>query len=140
MSSSLDDQSRFLLVFQSGSFSEIGPKLYMEDEHICIDDIVDHLGAEADLPAFSAFYGVFDGHGGTNAVASVCKNLLKFITKDQFFPTSMENVMRSAFIMADHAFADSRYLDCSSGITVVAALIFGRFVRLSVLIDDKNLL
>ncbi|KAK8940407.1 putative protein phosphatase 2C 27 [Platanthera zijinensis] len=126
LSSSLDDQSGFLPVFRSGSCSEIGPKLYMEDEHICIDDIVDHLGADADLPAPGAFYGVFDGHGGTDAAAFARKNLLRFITEDQYFPISVEKAMKSAFVMADHAFADSRYLDCSSGTTVLAALIFGR--------------
>ncbi|KAK8914616.1 hypothetical protein KSP39_PZI023460 [Platanthera zijinensis] len=34
--------------------------------------------------------------------------------------------MRSVFVMDDHTFADSRYLDYSSGTTVLAALIFGR--------------
>ncbi|KAK8957889.1 putative protein phosphatase 2C 27 [Platanthera zijinensis] len=57
LSSSLDDQSGFLPVFQYGSYTEIGPKLYMEDEHIFIDDIVDHLGANSDLPVHGAFYG-----------------------------------------------------------------------------------
>lgn len=55
---SLNDQSGFLPVFRSGSCSEIGPKTYMEDEHICIDDILGHLGAGADLPTPAAFYGV----------------------------------------------------------------------------------
>ncbi|KAK8946783.1 putative protein phosphatase 2C 27 [Platanthera zijinensis] len=98
----------------------------MEDEHICIDDIVDHLGADEELPGLVAFYGVFDGHGGTDVAASVHKNLLMFITEDQYFPTSVEKSMRSAFVIVDHTFADSRYLDYSSGTTVLAALIFGR--------------
>ncbi|KAK8967724.1 putative protein phosphatase 2C 27 [Platanthera guangdongensis] len=140
MSSSLDDQSGFLPVFRSGSCLEIGPKLYMEDEHICIDDIVDHLGTDANLSAPDAFYGVFDGHGGTDAAASASKNLLKFIIEDQYFPTSMEKAVRSAFVMDDHAFDYSRYLDCSSGTTVLAALIFGRFFWLSMPIADNNLL
>ncbi|KAK8958665.1 putative protein phosphatase 2C 27 [Platanthera guangdongensis] len=125
LSTSLDDQSGFFPIFRSGSCSEIRPKLYMEDEHICINDIVDHLGTDADLPAPSAFNVVFDGHSGTDAAASARKNLLKFITEDQYFPTFVEKAMRSAFVMADHAFADSRYLDCSSGTTVLDALIFG---------------
>ncbi|KAK8958136.1 putative protein phosphatase 2C 27 [Platanthera guangdongensis] len=140
LSSSLDDQTGFLPVFRSGSCLEIGLKQYMEDEHICIDYIVDHLGTDADLSAPGAFYRVFDGHGGTDAVASARKNLLKFITEDQYFPTSVEKAMRSAFVMADHAFADSRYLYCSSGTTILATLIFGRFVRLSMPIPDNNLL
>ncbi|KAK8916414.1 putative protein phosphatase 2C 27 [Platanthera zijinensis] len=58
LSSLLDDKSGFLPVFRAGICSEIGPKLYMEDEYICIDNIVDHLCADADLPAPCAFYGV----------------------------------------------------------------------------------
>ncbi|KAK8949197.1 putative protein phosphatase 2C 27 [Platanthera zijinensis] len=112
----------------------------MEDEHICIDDIVDHLRADADLQAPGSFYGVLDGHGGTDAAASACKNLLKFLTEDQYLPTSVEKAMRSAFFMADHVFVDSRYLDCSFGTTILAALIFGRFVRLSMPIANNNLL
>ncbi|KAK8968687.1 putative protein phosphatase 2C 27 [Platanthera guangdongensis] len=121
MSSSLDDQSGFLPVFRSGSCLEIWPKLYMEDEHICIDDIVDHLGTDANLSAPDAFlWGAFqfqinflgdvdlmrtwwqclgiDGHGGTDAAASASKNLLKFIIEDQYFPTSMEKAVRCAFV------------------------------------------
>ncbi|KAH0456289.1 hypothetical protein IEQ34_014196 [Dendrobium chrysotoxum] len=123
---SLGEQHGFLPVFRSGSYSDIGPKPYMEDEHICIDDILSHLGIGTDLPAPGAFYGVFDGHGGADAASFVRSNLLKFIIEDQNFPTSVEKAMKSAFVMTDHAFADSPYLDCSSGTTVLAALIFGR--------------
>lgn len=30
----------------------------MEDEHVCIDDLVEHLGATANLTSPGAFYGV----------------------------------------------------------------------------------
>ncbi|KAG0488483.1 hypothetical protein HPP92_007045 [Vanilla planifolia] len=124
--SSLDGQSRFLPVFRSGSCSEIGPKTYMEDEHICIDNLTDHLGVGADFLSPGAFYGVFDGHGGKDAASFVCNNLLKFVIEDQHFPTSLEKALKSAFVMTDHAFADTRSLDRSSGTTALTALIFGR--------------
>lgn len=30
----------------------------MEDEHVCIDNLVDHLGQTTDCPSPGAFYGV----------------------------------------------------------------------------------
>lgn len=53
-----DHNATFVPVFRSGSCSEIGPKPYMEDEHICIDDLLEHLGATAHFPSPGAFYGV----------------------------------------------------------------------------------
>ncbi|VAH17743.1 unnamed protein product [Triticum turgidum subsp. durum] len=84
----------------------------MEDEHVCIDSLIEHLGMLTPaIPAPGAFYGVFDGHGGTDAVCFVRKNLLKFIIEDGHFPNSMEKAIRSAFVKADHAIADSLSLD-----------------------------
>ncbi|XP_077240252.1 uncharacterized protein LOC143882267 isoform X3 [Tasmannia lanceolata] len=42
------------------------------------------------------------------------------------FPTCVEKVIKSAFVKVDHAFADARSLDNSSGTTALIALIFGR--------------
>ncbi|THU65679.1 hypothetical protein C4D60_Mb05t06180 [Musa balbisiana] len=121
-----EGQSAFLPVFRSGSCSEIGPKPYMEDEHICIDNLVKHLGASVNCPSPGAFYGVFDGHGGKDAACFVRNNILKFITEDNRFPVSAKKVMKSAFTKADYAFADSVSLDRFSGTTALTALILGR--------------
>ncbi|KVI08710.1 Protein phosphatase 2C [Cynara cardunculus var. scolymus] len=53
-----DLSSASLPAFRSGSCSEIGPKPYMEDEFICVDDLQEHLDAKLDLPLTGAFYGV----------------------------------------------------------------------------------
>lgn len=120
------ETSEFVSVFRSGSCSEKGPKQYMEDEYICIDDLEEHLGALANLPSHGAFYGIFDGHGGVDAASFIKKNLLNFIVQDSHFPNGLKKAIRSAFVKADHAFADATYLDKSSGTTVLTALIFGR--------------
>lgn len=52
------ETSEFISVFRSGSCSEKGPKQYMEDEYICVDDLEEHLGASVNLPSHGAFYGV----------------------------------------------------------------------------------
>jgi protein phosphatase PTC2/3 len=49
---------RFVPNIRSGSFSDIGPRRYMEDEHIRIDDLSAHLGPLLVCPLPSAFYGV----------------------------------------------------------------------------------
>ncbi|XP_022975783.1 probable protein phosphatase 2C 27 [Cucurbita maxima] len=121
-----DGKTGFLPVLRSGSCSEKGPKQYMEDEHICIDDLVEHIHACADFTSPGAFYGVFDGHGGTDAAAFVRKNILRFIVEDSCFPISVEKAIKSAFLKADYAFADASSLDISSGTTALTAFIFGR--------------
>lgn len=50
--------SSFLPVFRSGSCSEKGPKQYMEDEYICVDNLCEHIGSNAEIPSPGAFYGV----------------------------------------------------------------------------------
>ncbi|KMT19255.1 hypothetical protein BVRB_1g014370 [Beta vulgaris subsp. vulgaris] len=121
-----DEKPGFLPVFRSGSCAEIGPKQFMEDEHVCIDNLREHLDASDEFPSPAAFYGVFDGHGGTDAASFVCNNLLKYIVDDPQFPVSLEKAVKCAFVKADYAFADSSALDISSGTTVLTALIFGR--------------
>ncbi|XP_031270126.1 probable protein phosphatase 2C 27 isoform X1 [Pistacia vera] len=123
---SSDEKSDFLPVFRSGSCAERGPKQYMEDEHVCMDNLIEHLGATTDFPSPGAFYGVFDGHGGTDAASFVRKNILKFIIEDSHFPICVEKALKNAFVQADYAFADSSSLDISSGTTALTALVFGR--------------
>ncbi|CAJ2642799.1 probable protein phosphatase 2C 27 [Trifolium pratense] len=124
--SSSEDKTEFVPIFRSGSCAERGPKQYMEDEHICIDDLIHHIGSASNIPFPGAFYGVFDGHGGTDAALFVRNNLLRLIVEDSQFPTCVGKAITSAFMKADYAFADSSSLDISSGTTALTALVFGR--------------
>lgn len=49
---------QFVPNLRSGSFANIGPRRYMEDEHIRIDDLSENLGTMFRCPTPSAFYGV----------------------------------------------------------------------------------
>lgn len=69
---------------------------------------------------------VFDGHGGTDAAFFVRENILRFILEDTQFPSCAEKAIKSAFLKADHSFAEEGSLDSSSGTTALTALIFGR--------------
>ncbi|KAK4416909.1 putative protein phosphatase 2C 27 [Sesamum alatum] len=123
---SLGKDSGFIPMFRSGSCSEMGPKPYMEDEYICVDNLSDHLGTPNAFPSAGAFYGVFDGHGGRDAASFTRKNILKFITEDFDFPAGVKRALKNAFVKADDALADAKNLDHSSGTTALTALILGR--------------
>ncbi|XP_028771011.1 probable protein phosphatase 2C 49 isoform X2 [Neltuma alba] len=113
----------------------------MEDEHIMIDDLSSHLGSLYKFPKPSAFYGVFDGHGGSEAAAYIRKNVIRFIFEDASFPQSsevdnvflqeLENSLRKAFLLADSALADDCSVSSSSGTTALTALIFGRLLMVT---------
>ncbi|KAL1535172.1 protein-serine/threonine phosphatase [Salvia divinorum] len=118
--------SSYTPIFRSGSCAEKGPKPYMEDEHICVDDLPQYLSDVSGFSSGAAFYGVFDGHGGTDASSFVKNNILNFIVESSCFPACMEKAIKSAFLKADYAFADDSSLDISSGTTALTAFICGR--------------
>ncbi|WOL11788.1 putative protein phosphatase 2C 47 [Canna indica] len=128
----------FVPSIRSGSFADIGPRRYMEDEHIRIDDLSAHLSSILRCPTPSAFYGVFDGHGGPDAAAYVKRHAMRFLFEDAEFPQafepnkdflkSVENSVKRAFLHADLALAEDCTINNSSGTTALAALVFGRFL------------
>lgn len=59
LKSNTDEKSDFSLALRSGSWSDIGPKQYMEDEFICVDILRECVGTRVDLPSPAAFYGVY---------------------------------------------------------------------------------
>ncbi|KQK04043.1 probable protein phosphatase 2C 2 isoform X2 [Brachypodium distachyon] len=127
---------QFVPNIRSGSFADMGPRRYMEDEHIRIDDLSGHLGSLLLCPAPNAFYGVFDGHGGSDAAAYMKRHAMRLFFEDSEFPEaveedelffgSVENSIRKAFLNADLALADDSVISRSSGTTALTALIFGR--------------
>ncbi|KAG8051996.1 hypothetical protein GUJ93_ZPchr0001g29262 [Zizania palustris] len=130
------EQLQFAPSIRSGSFADIGPRRYMEDEHIRIDDLSGHLGSLLMCPSPNAFYGVFDGHGGPDAAAYMKRHAIRLFFEDSEFPQaleedetlseSVENSIRKAFLSADLALADDLAISRSSGTTALTALIFGR--------------
>ncbi|XP_077218737.1 putative protein phosphatase 2C 2 [Tasmannia lanceolata] len=129
---------QFVPNIRSGSFADIGPRRFMEDEHIRIDNLPSYLGSLFHCPTPSAFYGVFDGHGGPDAAAFIRKHALRFFFEDVNFPQEyqtddafleeLENSVRKAFLFADLALADDCTVSSSSGTTALTALIFGRLL------------
>ncbi|KAJ0229420.1 protein phosphatase 2C 13 [Hirschfeldia incana] len=127
----------FLPAIRSGSFADIRDRDTMEDEHICIDDLSTHLSSRSfSLP--SAFYGVFDGHGGSEASLYMKENLTRLFFQDAVFPEMLSTIVddfflqelesshRKAFALADLAMADESIVRASCGTTALTALIIGR--------------
>ncbi|XP_057853402.1 probable protein phosphatase 2C 27 isoform X2 [Cryptomeria japonica] len=135
--SSLENgKAQFVPTIRSGSWTDIGHRKCMEDEHICVDDLSKHLGLLFEGPQPYAFYGVFDGHCGAGAAIFVRNNLLRLVLedvdflqmvrKDGDFFIAAEKAVKNAFLLADLSLADDSDVDSSCGTTVLIALILGR--------------
>ncbi|KAJ0246434.1 protein phosphatase 2C 49 [Hirschfeldia incana] len=131
----------YIPTIRSGSYADIGPKRSMEDEHICVDDLSSQLGCLFELPKPSAFYAVFDGHGGSEAATYVKQNAIRLLFEDEKFPQTSEvnsvyveevkSSLRNAFLQADLALAEDCSISSSTGTTALAALISGRILMVA---------
>nr|VDD58065.1 unnamed protein product [Brassica oleracea] len=131
----------YIPTIRSGSYADVGPKRSMEDEHICVDDLSSQLGCLFQLPKPSAFYAVFDGHGGSEAATYVKQNAIRLLFEDDNFPQTSEvnsvyveqvkSSLRNAFLQADLALAEDCSISSSSGTTALAALICGRLLMVA---------
>ncbi|GBG74833.1 hypothetical protein CBR_g19345 [Chara braunii] len=120
--------SGFKPVIRSGGYADIGGRMFMEDAHVRIDDISEHVRSFEFNEWPRAFFGVFDGHGGQCAAEFVSNRLLRYIVEDADFPRDVESAVRQAFHRTDLEFD----LECGagrahpSGTTALTALVYGR--------------
>eukprot|EP00271_Cylindrocystis_brebissonii_P019437 TRINITY_DN58_c0_g1_i1.p1 TRINITY_DN58_c0_g1~~TRINITY_DN58_c0_g1_i1.p1 ORF type:complete len:358 (+),score=54.93 TRINITY_DN58_c0_g1_i1:99-1172(+) len=111
-------------LLRSGLWTDQGKRATMEDESVQMDDLL------ASFPQFfchdserRAFYGVFDGHGGTGASSFVRDHLLRHVIEDPVFPRELSDVFSRAFERVDLQLEQAQEDD--SGTTALAALISG---------------
>ncbi|CAL8996785.1 unnamed protein product [Prunus brigantina] len=123
-------ESKFIPVVRSGAWADIGSRPSMEDVYVCVDNFMHDYGLKNRADGPSAFYGVFDGHGGKHAADFACFHLPKFIIENEDFPRDIERVVTSAFLHTDTAFEEACTLDATlaSGTTALTALLIGRLL------------
>ncbi|KAG2325388.1 hypothetical protein Bca4012_039882 [Brassica carinata] len=131
----------YVPTIRSGSYADIGPKRCMEDEHVCVDDLSSQVACLSELPKPSAFYAVFDGHGGSEAATYVKQNAIRLFFEDDKFPQTSEvnsvyveevkSSLRNAFLQADLALAEDCSISSYSGTTALTALISGRLLMVA---------
>ncbi|KAI6692879.1 hypothetical protein NL676_020589 [Syzygium grande] len=144
----VSDVVKFLPRIRSGSYADMGSRDSMEDEHIRVDDLSAHLGSELCTP--SAFYAVFDGHGGPEAAAYIKRNAMKLFFEDAVLPETsaiddiflkeLESYHRESFRLADLALAGDRSVSNSCGTTALTALILGRHLLVANVGDCRAVL
>uniref|UniRef100_A0A5B7BTW0 protein-serine/threonine phosphatase n=1 Tax=Davidia involucrata TaxID=16924 RepID=A0A5B7BTW0_DAVIN len=133
--------TKFVPSIRSGSHMDTGFRDSMEDEHIRIDDLSAHLGSLFRCPLPSAFYAVFDGHGGHEAAAYVKNNAMRLFFEDANLPQTSDiddsfleelgNSNRRAFLLADQALADECSIRATCGTTALTALVLGRHLLIA---------
>ncbi|XP_052203823.1 probable protein phosphatase 2C 13 [Diospyros lotus] len=133
----------FIPANRSGSHTDKGCRESNEDEYICIDDLSAHLGYVFGCTMPSAFYAVFDGHGGSNAAAAFLKEkALQLFFGDAILPQTsgiisdafleeLENSHRKAFLLADEALARECSVPTTCGTTALTALVLGRHLMIA---------
>ncbi|KAL0393995.1 UNVERIFIED_CONTAM: putative protein phosphatase 2C 22 [Sesamum latifolium] len=92
-----DGDAEYMPLLRSGAWADIGSRSNMEDVYVCADNLMHDYGLNTLNERPSAFYGVFDGHGGKHAADFACYHLPRFIVEDEDFPQQIERVMSSAF-------------------------------------------
>ncbi|KAI3454043.1 hypothetical protein Pfo_010706 [Paulownia fortunei] len=122
-----DSDTEFIPLLRSGAWSDIGFRSSMEDVYVCADNLMRDYGLNNSNERPTAFYGVFDGHGGKHAADFACYHLPRFIVEEADFPQEIERVIASAFLQTDTAFAEACSLeaDLASGTTALAAVVIG---------------
>ncbi|XP_038710208.1 probable protein phosphatase 2C 22 isoform X2 [Tripterygium wilfordii] len=125
-----DDETEFVPIVRSGAWTDIGVRSYMEDVYVCLDNFMRDYENKSIIDRPSAFYGIFDGHGGKHAADFACYHLPRFIVEDEDFPRQIERVLVSAFLQTDTAFAEACSLDAAlaSGTTALVAVVLGRLL------------
>eukprot|EP01130_Rhizamoeba_saxonica_P017309 TRINITY_DN834_c0_g1_i2.p1 TRINITY_DN834_c0_g1~~TRINITY_DN834_c0_g1_i2.p1 ORF type:complete len:294 (-),score=88.71 TRINITY_DN834_c0_g1_i2:67-948(-) len=109
----------------SGVYDVQGRRSTMEDTHKCIDDVIES-NSDATFPFQNlSYFGVFDGHGGTEAAILLEQHLHKNLFKnEQFISGNVETAINEGFEETDNfIISEAIANDWTNGSTGVISII-----------------
>ncbi|XP_052868848.1 probable protein phosphatase 2C T23F11.1 [Anopheles cruzii] len=102
--------------YKVGSSCMQGWRMHMEDSHTHILSLPDDPG--------TAFFAVYDGHGGAKVAEYAGMHLHKYVTRRPEYGTDLKRALQRAFLDLDEAMLNNEALrEQLSGSTAVAVLI-----------------
>ncbi|KAK3248020.1 hypothetical protein CYMTET_35854 [Cymbomonas tetramitiformis] len=121
------DQSKveaFEIFIRAGVHASQGSRTYMEDAVTVEEDISSFLRREqAEVVGSCSYFGVYDGHGGTESAEFVRDRLLPNIISQESFPEAIGKSMHDAFLQTDAQLRDTEGVKSDndfSGTTAIA--------------------
>lgn len=103
-----------------------GWRISMEDAHTAVLDLLaDNPKAAKEHASKLSFFGVYDGHGGSNVALFAGDNIHRIVAKqDTFKAGNYEQALKDGFLATDRAILnDPKYEDEVSGCTACVGLI-----------------
>lgn len=102
--------------YKVGSSCMQGWRIHMEDSHTHILSLPDDPG--------TAFFAVYDGHGGANVAQYAGKHLHKFVTKRPEYGDDVKRALQRGFLDIDEAMLNDESLkEQMAGSTAVAVMV-----------------
>ncbi|AEO62257.1 uncharacterized protein THITE_2106230 [Thermothielavioides terrestris NRRL 8126] len=103
-----------------------GWRISMEDAHTAVLNLLeDNPKAAKEHPSKISFFGVFDGHGGSNVALFAGDNIHRILAKQETFKAgNYEQALKDGFLATDRAILnDPKYEEEVSGCTACVGLI-----------------
>lgn len=120
-----------------------GWRISMEDAHTAeLDLLEDNPKAAKEHASQLSFFGVYDGHGGSNVALFAGDNIHRIVAKQDTFKTgNYEQALKDGFLATDRAILnDPKYEDEVSGCTACVGLITDDKIYIANAGDSRSVL
>ncbi|KAL2175838.1 phosphatase 2C-like domain-containing protein [Thermothelomyces heterothallicus CBS 202.75] len=120
-----------------------GWRISMEDAHTAVLNLLeDNPKAAKEHPSKLSFFGVFDGHGGSNVALFAGDNIHRIVAKqDTFKAGNYEQALKDGFLATDRAILnDPKYEEEVSGCTACVGLITDDKIYIANAGDSRSVL
>lgn len=105
-------------------YTDQGRRSQMEDRHVAFEDLNGLVGIEDNEVPPSAFFGVYDGHGGVDAANFAAAQLHMNVIHNENFKTNPLNALSEGFKATDAAFLKKAEREAlTSGATACSVLL-----------------